>query len=618
MKKVLLLLMCLILAGFSAYAGETEPGSRDTENAGFTEKMVKVFKEGEEAGELCLRFYEETPNVPYMGIGEYSLYVKQQPMTLREEKEGSFVMENGIGAELFCNPGTGKITVPDWNRFFDLPFPQENEAKGWKDTATRFIRMTELDFDREASQVTLDFAGYGIRIYADESDIYLPVSTLANIMTDIAMNYMVYNGESLYLQRMGLNGEYPEGLYQTNTLKAQMQGQPRPEDIAKQSYADLCFAIDHFFGYPGKAPLDGATARLGLDQALDTLGRKGKKLKAQLQSTDLTKYLSGLNRLLMVPLGDGHTLFTGLSAVIQENPESIKTVFGIPLLGLDMAGDLISSPTYLKQTLHETITVQRELYWGDDPYLESGNTAIIRLDTFMPDEKAWALYYEGEGDFPQDSLGIVLSGLRRASENPEIENVIFDLSCNSGGSPDVMMAILAVATGQTKLYGIHKITGRNMTFTFEADTNFDGVYDEKDKELRYDFNYGVLVTRHAFSCGNLFPIIIQEAGAVLIGEPSSGGSCCVQVGTDADGFNYMMSSAQWQLTDSEGNDVEGGCRIDIPIETKSNKTVDSVLGLFGVDEGLPEYKKYFDEEYLAELMNDYLRTETDETEELAA
>jgi hypothetical protein len=155
-----------------------------------------------------------------------------------------------------------------------------------------------------------------------------------------------------------------------------------------------------------------------------------------------------------------------------------------------------------------------------------------------------------------------------------------------------------------------------MTITFDADTNFDGVYDEKDQELRYDFNYGVLVTRHAFSCGNLFPIIIQEAGAVLIGEPSSGGSCCVQVGTDAQSFNYMMSSAQWQLTDSDFVDVEGGCEIDIPIEAESNSTIDKFLGKLGVDENLPYYGNYFDDDYLSSLMNAWFAGE--EVEQPAA
>ena len=77
----------------------------------------------------------------------------------------------------------------------------------------------------------------------------------------------------------------------------------------------------------------------------------------------------------------------------------------------------------------------------------------------------------------------------------------------------------------------------------------------------------------------------------------------------------MMSSAQWQLTDSTGETVEGGCKIDLPIKAKSNKTVDSLLGVFGVDEGLPYYEKYFDDANLSGMMNEYFQAES---EDLAA
>jgi hypothetical protein len=174
-----------------------------------------------------------------------------------------------------------------------------------------------------------------------------------------------------------------------------------------------------------------------------------------------------------------------------------------------------------------------------------------------------------------------------------------------------MMAILAVTTGQTQLYGIHKLTGRGMTFTFEADTNFDGIFDEKDRELKYDFNYGVLVTRHAFSCGNLFPIIMQEAGAVVLGEPTSGGSCCVQFGTDAEGFSYMMSSYQWQVTDSQGNDVEGGCSVDLPMEPQSDEILNSIVQQFSIGNEVPLFQTYFDAERLDKMMTEYFESQSE-------
>ena len=601
MKKAMLLTAMLLCLSIPVSAGV------NVDPEGYTEKSVPVVSEQQDAGELPLRFYYETPNVPYMGINEYSQFMGKEPMTVTANEDGTYTMENWCGATLLCDPDAGTLTLDDWNWFFDYPLPLENEAKGWKDTATRFIRMTDVVFDKEAEAVTLDPGSYGIRIHADENDIYLPVSTLSNIMTDIATNHIVYNGEKLYANRMSIDGTFPEGLYESETIKAELGGQKRPADIVKQSYADLCFNIDYFFGHPGKAPLDETVAEVGLDAALSSLGEKGEELKAKLKSPDLTEYLSGMYEVLMDELGDGHTLFTSGTAVLGTLAEQEKPLLGIPSLSMDYTGALLNSPVYLKQVLHELITVQRNFFWGEDTYRECDNTAIIRLDSFMPDEAGWDRYYKEGGEMPQDCLGIVLTGLKKASENPEIENVIFDLSCNSGGSPDVMMAILEVCTGQTDLYGIHKITDRNMTFVFEADTNFDGVYDELDKDVRYDFNYGVLVTRHAFSCGNLFPIIIQEAGAVTIGEPSSGGSCCVQVGTDADGFTYMMSSAQWQLTDSEGVDVEGGCEINVPIPTESNDTLNMLLGMAGVDEDLPFYGQYFDDAYLSKLMNDYFK-----------
>ena len=178
--------------------------------------------------------------------------------------------------------------------------------------------------------------------------------------------------------------------------------------------------------------------------------------------------------------------------------------------------------------------------------------------------------------------------------------------------------ILALTTGQNQICGKNMITGQEMTVTFEADANFDGVYDEKDREARYDFHYGALMTRYAFSCGNLFPFLFQEAGAVLIGEPSSGGSCCIQIGSDAEGLYYVMSSAQWKLVDAEGASLERGCSIDVPIETgtkpltelnteaSDDPMVDMLLSL--VTE-IPLYDDFYDDARLDAIMNDWFGTQ---------
>ena len=600
MKKKIMLALCaaLCLSAFPAMAKENT----------FTEQQTKVFSEGKETGELALRFYTEKPHIPYIGINEYSEFMRQQPLTITQNEDGTCTLTAWNGVEMVCDPANDVINVQDFAAFNSLPLPLEDKALGLKDSTVHYVRMTDITYEGEAKPVSFDFAKYGIAVYADENDVYLPVSTLSNMMTDIATNYLVYNGENLYTQRLDLEGTGPEGFYDSASLKAEIDGEARPEDIIEQSYADLCFNLDYFFGHPGKALLDADLAEKGLDAALEGLGEEGAEIKEGLHSTDLAEYLNTMNKLFLKYFSDGHTVFVGYSEIIQAPSVQDSVEFMGKIVSPTMES-VFDSPQTLKQVRNMVIPYMRAFTWGDEMYREYGNTAIIRLDNFLPDEAAWDSFYKGEGEFPQDSLGNVITGLKKAQENPEIKNVIFDLTCNGGGSPDVMMAILAVTTGQTQLYGEDVVTGQKMTITFEADANFDGVYDEKDKEVKYDFNYGVMTTRYAFSCGNLFPIIIQEGGAVLLGEPSSGGSCCIQVGSDAEGLTYVMSSSQWRLTDSKGTTVENGCVVDMPIEARSLPFVDMIAASFGIDDGFPSFMNYYDDEMLDEMMNDWFAGE---------
>jgi hypothetical protein len=170
-KKTLLNCAIILCTVFSLSAAAL------AEEAKFTEKTVTIYNEGKEDGEFTLRFYNETPNVPYMGMSEYSELMKHQPLTLRENEDGTCVLENGIGEELVCDAENGLITIKNWGGFFDLPLPLEDEALGWKDTNTHFIRFTDVEYEGDPAPVELDFAKYGIDIYSDENDIYLPVST---------------------------------------------------------------------------------------------------------------------------------------------------------------------------------------------------------------------------------------------------------------------------------------------------------------------------------------------------------------------------------------------------------------------------------------------------------
>ena len=574
----------------------------------YTQQLTKVYADGNEAGELTLRFYKKTPNIPYMGMNEYYQYMRGQSLSLEENDDGTITLKNYAGEKLSCDADDGKIVIEDYARFFGYPMPIEDHAKGLKDMNSHFVRITDIEYLGDAAPVEFDFEKYGIRVYSDHNDIYLPLSILANIMADIATNHMLYNGENLYVKRLDLEGKGIEGFYDSQRLSSELLGKERPDDLIQQCYAELCFSFDYFYGHPGRLTIDEAISKKGLDKTLTSLGPEGQEIKDGLLSKDLMEYLKAMTKLYCVVLDDGHTVFLGLTEILYDPSLLAYPEIIIPLSDF-LFTYIMKSTVLLHSSLYSAVSLQRNEIWGDKTYIESGNTAIIRIDSFMPDEEAWVKYYRELGSLPDDSLGIVASGLKKASENPQIKNVIFDLSCNEGGSSDTLAVMMALITGQNQLFGVNKITGQKMVVTYEADANFDGIYDEKDKAARYDFNYGVLVTNGAFSCGNLFPIVLQEAGVVIIGEPTGGGSCCVQVTTDSEGFCYMMSSAQWQLLDSQGIDVEGGCKVDIPIEPEINPVYDYLIMLGRMRGNLPDYTNYFDEKKLDELMNNWFEVE---------
>jgi C-terminal processing protease CtpA/Prc len=190
--------------------------------------------------------------------------------------------------------------------------------------------------------------------------------------------------------------------------------------------------------------------------------------------------------------------------------------------------------------------------------------------------------------------------------NPDIRNIIFDLTANAGGSQDLMSSIIGLFTGDVAIHGYNHLTKQHMQAVFTTDRNMDGVIDEKDKDVVYDYHLGVLTSRLAFSCGNLFPVIMQEKGAAVIGENTGGGSCVVQMVSLSDGPVFMISSYQWHLRNAKGEEVENGADPDMPIERIENVNMENPY-FPRLTPG--DYSPYYNDEMPDQLMNEWFAEE---------
>ena len=561
-------------------------------------RTTRVLTGEEQVGSMDLRFYLSAPHVPYYGLKDYVNYMYQTGLTVTPSEGGIREIDNPNGTKILVNPSAGTIEAADWAKFQIPPLPYTTMV-GMKDAVSHWTFYSEFLFDDPPVPVIFDFTNYGIPIYADEEDVYLPLELLSTMFTDIACNHVLWNGESVLKPVLDLDtlGLVPLKWYESKYMRSLLTGtRKRAEDVIREDYAELCFTMDYFFGHPGEGLLDTGIRERGLDAALDDTPDLAS-IKDRLKDPDMTEYMLALDDLFNIGFDDGHCSYFGMNSMslpdfpYPEVEEKIST-------RLQSAFQL---KIFAREEIRGEAWKARKAAWGDEVYRECGSTAILRIDEFHEDEAGWEAYYAGKGEIPMDAVGITWTGLKRASENPAIKNILFDLTANSGGSSDMLMYMLDLMFGENVIRGYNVLTGQREHAVMHSDKNLDGVFDEKDEEVKYDFNYAVLTTRAAFSCGNLMPFVMQEHGAVLLGEPTGGGSCCVQMGTLTNGGEFVMSSHLWALRDVNGESVESGCKTDLPIvriepETPTHENPRLSSG---------DYTPYFDDVMLDRMINEW-------------
>ena len=81
----------------AASAAADKPVINSKEND-FEEKAVKIFEREPTDREVTLRFYKDTPHVPYMGIKEYFDLMLGGGLTVTERPGGKYLLTNAAGA----------------------------------------------------------------------------------------------------------------------------------------------------------------------------------------------------------------------------------------------------------------------------------------------------------------------------------------------------------------------------------------------------------------------------------------------------------------------------------------------------------------------------------------
>lgn len=569
-------------------------------------KQVPVNRGGQDGGNVTLRFYDDMPSVAYISVADFQeLMLPGTTITVTKNGEGDYTLKNPF-AEAKVNTTDEQFSSDNYMAFTNLMgLIQPGMDNVYLDGAP-YVRYKSQELTPAQATVTFDFKKYGIDLRGDDEAVYFPLATIADMYSDLYYHIAGYNGETVVVVTDNDNSEICK---MTSQRSAELISQrTRSGDMAEFCYKELCFAVDHFYGMPGRSPLEAAIKKDGLDKALDGI-EDGATVKKLLKSTKMSEYIFGMNCMNALLDDGGHTgLYVDLKVYLGLGS---STAVNDWLSGVSAMKD--TYPSLYTMVMQHIISLfsrpQREAVFKarqdkgieSVTYYKEGDTAYLLYPQFGPaNYDAWNAYYDGgcqggtpdiDGNFPGD-ISVVLDAMKQANDDPEVKNLVVDIATNPGGSLDVVVAMTALMGGQSHFYSENVLTGQKQKIYYDVDCNFDGVFDDKDKEVwkDYQLKYGVMTSGFSFSCGNLFPSLMKDMGFPILGEKSGGGACAIQNFITPEGLQFQLSSSRARLTDMNWVNIDPGVEPTIPIAN----TMDDGTTL--------DYSKFYDVPYVSSLL----------------
>ena len=388
--------------------------------------------------------------------------------------------------------------------------------------AQLFLRDKEKSFDRYGDVKVFDLQSYGIDLVREGDSYYVPLQTANDIFFYPAQQIgFLFNGQALFLAKDNNLFSYSEGdftelaelYYDAPTAKLS-------DTMAEYGYQELCMMLDNLYGLKGPHDIKsfGQTFwEIGFDEVLS--------------GSDAAESDRALKQFIEYYLDDLHSAFNEYSAFGGAQQFTRNT--GPANLKFDENVALYEGA---RKAAYED---------GCPAYEEIGNTAYITFDTFESEYYAQA-FYEGmeNGELPDDTIGLIIYAHQQITrEGSPIENVVLDLSNNTGGAVDAAIFVLGWLLGDAPFSVKDMSTGAMSTSVYRADVNLDRVFDENDTVS--DKKLYCLISPVSFSCGNLVPAALKSSQKVtLLGRTSGGGSCIVQPVSSAWGTVFQISGAQ--------------------------------------------------------------------------
>lgn len=541
MKKLisLTLLMAMVLNLTACGGGtvETPPAETvavetqtDTGHE-ISSKTFPLYFDGEKMPqEQTLYFLDGVNDLPYIESGDWLtllslLYEKPGfPVEFKMRAEGPVVTytrhSDDYDADLPMTFDFEKDTIgfTDYNLFIMKPGQStvlDLIGMNTYDAAGDPILLKKVDtgaLERLGDGLEIDLGKYGIDLVQQDGKYLIPLQTVADLIASpVWLESIYFNGQCVIVTENAAS--LPDIYY------APPAGE-RSQALTEYGYNELCLLLDTVYG-------------LKDDHHIESFDRFFREtgLKEALKGNSVAQADKAILRMITDYMDDIHSLWHGYSYLIGPIDYTASS----------------PSRTRLAKAKKRMEEARAKYYPDGIPgYEEVGNTAYITFDEFALTMASPEDFYKVEDpmDFPdQDTIGLIIKAHAQITrEGSPIENVVIDLSDNTGGVSDTAAFTMAWFLGEASIGMRDTMTGATCSSVYRCDANRDRKFDETDTVS--DKNLYCLISPVSFSCGNLVPCMFKESGEVtLLGRPSAGGACIVESASSAWGTAFRLSGS---------------------------------------------------------------------------
>ncbi|MBR1559885.1 MAG: hypothetical protein IJ646_06560 [Clostridia bacterium] len=493
----------------------------------------------------------------FQGDADYDLSVDAS-------EEGKVYMNRENDYYALADFVNGKVTFSDFDAFCHPsaagPLLDALTESGFSESGEPelFQRVLDASYDRYGVNLVLDLAAYGIDMVAQEGGYYLPLQTLNDFICRPTTGYnLLFNGDALFLASLGLLGD-DEGHTPLGEYYYSVDPDTLSEQLADYGYCELCLMLDNLYGLKDAHDIDSFDQlfwQIGYDELL-------KDQDAVVSDTALASFVHQ-------HLDDIHSGFGAWSCKAGADPDTKDAEEQLAEVGGRLFENGISYRRSDAQ--EERFRAAREVAYPDGipGYEEVGNTAYVTFDTFSMYGDPADYYADPTAvSEEEDTLSLLIRAHKQITRpDSPIENVVLDLSCNTGGDAEAAVFALGWFLGDAPFSVKNTTTGALSTASYRADVNLDRTFNEDDTVT--DKNLYCLISPVSFSCGNLVPAVFKNTRSVtLLGRASGGGSCIVSPVSTAWGTLFDISGTLRLSFMQNGSfyDIDRGVEPDLYID----------------------------------------------------